>query len=47
MATGFVNHRIRDAQNYNNHHLPLGESRQSGLERQTEAGCLVVGYLSG
>ncbi|HET6217763.1 MAG TPA: hypothetical protein VFE27_12140, partial [Acidobacteriaceae bacterium] len=37
----FVNHRVRDAEDYK--HVHLGESGQSGLERETGAVCVVIG----
>ena len=43
----FVNHRIRDAEDYQHHHTYIWEPRTSvrgsGLERETGAVCLVIG----
>jgi putative transposase len=39
----FVNHRIRDADDYKHHAPTFGRIGQSGLERETGAVCLVIG----
>jgi hypothetical protein len=39
----FVNHRIRDAEDYKHHYTYIWENPVSGLERETGAVCVVIG----
>src|SRR3984957_1223281 len=47
----FVNHRIRDAEDYKHHHTYIWQPRTlvrgSGLERMTGAVCVVIGVSKG
>ena len=44
----FVNHRIRDAEDYKHHHTYIGENPvKAGFERETGAVCVVIGVSRG